>query len=187
MNTDKTTPALILSYFARLVLLSIGCFMMSFLVLSVNSNIFLRVVLQLISFALMIMMTYSFFYAVGENDSVLVNCGKKARRRLRGFWIGAAANLPFFISGLLLLAEKSGMIKVGIYKFFKIINSAYYPLIDLLLPVDLTVSELHYADIFAASAVLLIAPIMAGLSYLVGSSRFSFREALFYKKIADTD
>ena len=75
------------------------------------------------------------------------------------------------------------MVFSNFYNYYKMVNSFFFPFLYTALPVDMTVFEVQPVDIIAALAVQLVTPLLCTFSYLVGLSRFSFKEKLFYKPI----
>lgn len=183
MNRTKTNGDHAISYFVRLLALDIGCFIMSAFVFARSSNVWLRAGIQLCDFALLLSVTYSYFYSIGNADATLVNSGYAARRPLRGLVIGLLGNIPFMISAVVLLLARFGVVFSNFYNYYKMVNSFFFPFLYTALPVDMTVFEVQPVDIIAALAVQLVTPLLCTFSYLVGLSRFSFKEKLFYKPI----
>lgn len=183
MNRTKSNGDHAISYFARLLALDVGCFIMSTFVFTISSNVWLRAGIQLCDFVLLLSVTYSYFYGIGNADATLVNSGYAARRPFRGLIIGLLGNIPFIISGVMLVLARFGVIFSNFYNYYKMVNSFFFPFLYTALPVDMTVFEVRTVDIITAVSVQLIIPLLCMCSYLVGLSRFSFREKLFYKPI----
>ena len=183
MNRTKTNGEHAFSFFARLLALDVGCFIMSTFVFTISSNVWLRAGIQLCDFVLLLSVTYSYFYGIGNADATLVNSGYTARRPARGIAIGLLACVPFIISGVLLVLARFGVLFSNFYNYYKMVNSFFFPFLYTALPVDMTVFEVQTADIIAAVSVQLIIPLLCMFSYLVGLSRFSFKEKLFYKPV----
>lgn len=183
MNRTKSNGDHAVSYFIRLFALDIGCFIMSAFVFSRFSNVWLRAGIQLCDFVLLLSVTYSYFYGIGNADATLVNSGYSAKRPARGLIIGLLANIPFFITAIMLVLARCGVIFSNFYNYYKMLNSFFFPFLYTALPVDMMVSEVPATDIIFALSVQLIIPLLCMFSYLVGLSRFSFKEKLFYKPI----
>lgn len=185
MNQNKTLGQHVFSYFARLFALDIGSFLMSGIVLAQWDYSTLRCILQILSFILLVSMTYSYIHKVGFSDSALVNSGIAAPQRLKGLTIGCIANIPFFITAIALILARFGIISSKFYGYYKLLNSFFFPFLSTVLPSDMLITEVHTGDFIMAVAVQIIIPLLAMFSYLVGLSQFSFKEAVFYKKISD--
>lgn len=185
MNQNKTLGQHAFSYFARLFAIDAGCFVMSGMILAQWDYNPLRCVIQILSFILLLCVTYSYIYKIGFYDSSLVNSGIIVPNRLKGLIIGCIANIPFFITAILLVLARFGVVSSKVYGYYKLINSLFFPFLSTVLPSDMLINEVHTGDFILAVAVQIVIPLLAMLSYLVGLSKFSFREAVFYKKITD--
>lgn len=185
MNNNKTNGDHALSFFFRLLIISIGCLIMSVFVFTVSNHAWVRALIQLCNIILLLGITYSYFHKIGDSDAVLVNSGYAAERKFRGLIIGLLASIPSFITVVLLIMERLDIISINMYNYYKIANAPYFPLLNTLFNVQQSIFETSILDFIIAISVVLIVPLMAFFAYNLGLHRFSFSEKIFYKKIKD--
>ena len=183
MNYNKSNADNAISFFARMLVITIGCLITSIMIFSISSNVWIRALIQLCQLALVIGITYSFFYKIGESDIVLISTGHKVKNIFRGFIISSASCIPTYLFGILLICERFGAVSMNIYNYYKLVNSPFFPFLYTVMPTDMKIMELSNLDFVMALSVLFIIPLIALFSYMIGLSRFSFRELIFYKKI----
>ncbi len=170
------------SMFIRLFMTDIGCFLLSFFIISISSNSLVRALIQIINILIITAVVYSLARDRGTRDIVLIESGHKKRSLLKGFWVGLIATSPFLLSGIVLLVSRIFGVPANFIGYYKMINAFFFPFHYSVMPADLTIMEIAWSDILLSLSTLLVIPILSMLSYWIGLSKFSFNEVVFYKK-----
>lgn len=125
---------------------------------------------SLFSIAFYLFLFYHMFWEIGGRDRIRVDGGRQTRTLWKGFAISAAANIPNLILAILILATKGAAetseIAGNIYAVSNILargfEAMYLGLIQLYSP---------YNPI-AFFLIILPAPIVSGVSYIIGYHNF---------------
>lgn len=168
--------------FIRVLGLDICCFITSMFTVSITNSQILRVLIQLACIVGTVSFVYPVCYSAGDLDSPLVSAGHKKYSPLKGLWLGFTATSPLLLSSIVLIISRVSGIIPTFANYFKIFNSFYFPFLYTILPVDYSITEISYGNIFLGASVVLIIPLICMFAYMLGLSRFSFNEKILYKK-----
>lgn len=166
----------------KALVLNFICFIGGGMIVSVNSSNILRIVLQIAFFVAAILLFYEAHWNMGDSDSNFVKSGHKKAAPLKGLWSGLIGSCPFLLSGILLILEKCGVLKMQFLSYYRLINGLFYPLNYSLLPTDRSIIDMQWGEVLLSVSVLLIVPLICMFAYLIGTTGIRITEWIVYKK-----
>ena len=139
-------------------------------------------VAQFFALGILISFIYPTIWDMAFSDSNLVKFEHKTKDKYKGLKIGAIATVPGFIFYLALMIGKGSYSKDLSTAIYKLANSAFYPIIELILNDKLYFKDLNILQIIILSLPVLAVPVTAHIAYCLGFEGFSLSEKLTYKK-----
>ncbi len=122
-------------------------------------------------------------YKLGEADRNLVLTGNAAEDKFRGLKIGLLANLPIYLSYVVFLIAKAGIIKGGWYALFRFLNFPQFALINALYgQATSTAADITLTNALLGALTFVIIPLFATITYILGYKRINIAEKIVYKK-----
>lgn len=118
----------------------------------------------------------------GDKDRNRVDCGGMQACVHRGLRIGLLSSVPSFITYLLLLLAKVGVISSQYMTLFRLIHMPILSYIRLFVPTSFMAADLSVWQLLALFPALLLVPATCALAYLVGFKRYPFTERLVYRR-----
>ncbi len=138
---------------------------------------------QVLTGAITIAFIYKKLWNTGDNDANLVKFGHKKYNHFRGLIIGLIAIVPNFVSWIILVLSKTGILSANLVPIFRFCNYQVFSISEWLLGTGVTsTAQISWINILAAVTVCLLLPIVAYISYLIGYRRISLKEKIIYKK-----
>lgn len=138
---------------------------------------------QAFTLILLVALIWQTVYDIGFKDSNMVRTGHRNEDILRGFKVGAAAQIPWLIGLLLSFAFNIR------FSFYRIFNSVYWTFLTLASGTVKAekIAEIKMRDIGAVGItvtflLLLIVPIVSGAVYILGYKGIDVFSKLVYKK-----
>lgn len=126
---------------------------------------------------------HSAVWKIGDSDRNLIAQGNREIDKLRGIKIGLLANVPLYVSYLVFLVAKSGLISGEWYALFRFINFPVFTIINLLYGQSTSTADvIPWFNVICGAVILLILPLFAHIAYTLGLKRISITERLVYKK-----
>lgn len=144
-------------------------------------NVFL-IIAQIVCISSTAFFIYPIVWSFGNKDNNRVHFGRISEDKLRGFKIGLASMLPFFLFFIAFVVFALGVYESFAVILYKFINCYAFGFLDFIIGDAVYVGELkiwQFALIFVA---LFIVPIIAHFAYLLGYKDISIIEKLVYKK-----
>lgn len=150
--------------------------------LSKGEDIAFYSVTQIICLIMLLMFIYPNLWDRGTRDNNLVSFGHAVEDKLKGLKVGLIASIPSALFFIFLLATKAGIsakLPVGV---LRLMYSSTYSFNYLICGKAMTLGELSYGQLVGMAALLLIVPLAAYVSYMLGYKNISIGEKLVYKK-----
>ncbi len=145
-----------------------------------GKTVFLAVT-QLLCLILIISFASNSVYKQGFKDANLARTGHIKQDNLKGFKMGAVANIPFF--AMFLFAVVFTVIvpnfRVVWYAF---LNGCFYPIILVIADGADVVSKLSVLQFVLLFLVQMIVPVISGVAYVLGIKEINITDKLVYKK-----
>lgn len=124
---------------------------------------------------------YNSLWNLGFKDSNMVRINRKKEDKLKGLKIGALASLPSYILLTVLLIGKNSFASGFSVALFSTFNAHLYQLFYFIAG-GLYFAELSIIQIIAFYALLLVTPLIAFVSYILGYKSILVSDKLIYKK-----
>lgn len=141
------------------------------------------VIAQICITVMMCVFVYNNLWNLGFKDNNLVKIGEKAEDKLKGLKIGALAAVPSVILLIVLVIGKNTFAKTFTTATFSLLNPHLNRAVYLIAGSNgAYFKDLVLWQIVAIFGLLLIIPIVAYLSYLLGYKSILVSEKLVYKK-----
>lgn len=126
---------------------------------------------------------YKHLWRLGDSDRNLVITGNGAEDKLRGLKIGLIANAPIYVSYIIFLIAKAGILSGGWYAIFRFLNFPQFSLINALYgQATSSAVAIPWSSALLGVSTFLMIPIFTTLSYILGYNRINISEKLIYKK-----
>lgn len=164
--------------FLRQLIYHFMCCMMTLGVLAFLSDKTGILITQVCCLAFSVFLPYLYLFKIGFDLRNIADAEKIEMNIWRGFGLGFCACGIYIAAGLLLIAAKAGLVGEAFLPIYRLINSPFMPLNQVLLPSVLTLSEQSWAAVIFSAATTLAEPISYGLGYLFGFKRISFSETV---------
>lgn len=142
---------------------------------SEGGNIVSNIITQFFSFAVLVCLVYPYLWDRGYKERNLVQTGNMKSNPLKGLKIGLIASIPAY---LFLIVSVITNFSVAI---FKILNSAYFSLIDFIAEEPTGFSSLNAWQIVLIALCFLIMPMVSFIGYYLGYNDYSISERIIYK------
>ena len=147
-----------------------------------TNDIIISVVAQCFSLGIFIAFIYPNLWDMGFKDNNLVNTGHMKKDILKGLKIGSVAALPAFLLYLFLMITKSGLSADVPISLYRLMNSAFYPLIGIIANGSVVFKDLNVLRSLIMVIPILLIPLTAFISYYLGYKGVAIGEKLTYKK-----
>ncbi len=120
---------------------------------------------------------------LGDADRNLVLTGNMAEDKLRGLKIGLIANAPIYLSYIIFLMAKAGVISGNWYAVFRFLNFPQFMLINTLYgQATSTAMGIAWQNVALGALTFIVLPLFAYISYTLGYKRINIGERIVYKK-----
>ncbi len=120
---------------------------------------------------------------LGDADRNLVLTGNKAEDKLRGLKIGLIANAPIYLSYLIFLIAKTGVISGSWYAVFRFLNFPQFMLINALYgQTTSTAADISWQKVALGVLTFVVIPLLSYVCYTLGYKRIKISEKIIYKK-----
>ena len=145
-----------------------------------NKAIFLSLT-QVLNLILVISFAANSVYKQGFKDVNLVRTGHRKADLLKGFKIGAIANIPFFalFAILLILTTVTPNFRTIWYAY---LNSHFYSFVLWITGSAEVISKISVLQFVLLLLVQFIVPVISGIAYILGFKEINFTDKLLYKK-----
>lgn len=145
-----------------------------------GKSVFLGIT-QVLNLILLISFASSSVYKQGFKDANLVRTGHLKSDSLKGFKIGAVANIPFFVlfAVMVVFTVTTPNFRTVWYAF---LNSQFYPIILQISGGADIVSKLSILQLLLLFVLQLIVPVISGIAYILGFKEINFSDKIVYKK-----
>lgn len=138
-------------------------------------------VTQVLNLILIISFASGSVYKQGFKDANLVRTGHIKPDSLKGFKIGAVANIPFFAL-FVLIAVLTAVTPNFRTVWYAFLNSHFYSVILWISGSADVISKLGVLQFVLLFAVQLIVPVISGVAYILGLKEINFSDKILYKK-----
>ena len=118
----------------------------------------------------------------GEKDRNQADFGHMKADPLRGLRIGLLASVPAFLSYLLLIAARFGLLSAHYMSVYRVIHIPVIFWIRWFVPTAFTAADLSVGQLLALLPGLLPVPLVCTLAYWVGFKRVPVIDKLVYRK-----
>ena len=145
-----------------------------------NKAIFLSLT-QVLNLILVISFAANSVYKQGFKDVNLVRTGHRKADLLKGFKIGAIANIPFFalFAILLIITTVTPNFRTIWYAY---LNSHFYSFVLWITGSAEVISKISVLQFVLLLLVQFIVPVISGIAYILGFKEINFTDKLVYKK-----
>lgn len=137
---------------------------------------------QILSLIMVIAFASSSVYKQGFKDSNLVKIGHIKRDMLKGFKIGLIGSIPFFALFVLAVVMAFGLAPAFRTVWYAFLNSHYYSFIIWIVGGAETLSELGLLQYILLFLLQFIAPVISGVSYILGFKEINLADKIVYKR-----
>lgn len=137
-----------------------------------------RIITQIVVFLAYSFPIYKAAWSTGGREANLADYNHIKLDKWRGFKVGLCANIPWLITGILMILSKYGLF----YNFmipYKIINAEVWQLVNIIAP-SIFLPDLSYLQVYAVAACTLIPVLLMGVFYILGIHRFAIVERIIY-------
>ena len=126
---------------------------------------------------------HSHLWKLGDSDRNLVVTGNGEEDMLRGLKIGLIANAPIYLSYLIFLIAKSGILAGEWYAVFRFLNFPQFSVINALYgQATSSAADISWTNAILGVLTFIVIPLFTGVSYILGYKRINIGERLVYKK-----
>ncbi len=148
-----------------------------------GGKIFTDLTGQAIGGLILIGFIYSILYKLGDGDANLAQFNHKKLDKFRGLKIGTLAVVPSFIAWLVAVIAKAGVISGSWYSLFRFMSYQTFALVNVIFGQSTsTTDNISWAQLFLGLTVLIVPPVIAQISYMMGYKRINLSLMLFFKK-----
>lgn len=150
--------------------------------LGLGGSIVYAVISQIICLAVLVAFVYSQLSKLGKADNTNVNYKGYAEDKLKGLKIGFVTAAPFIIFYLVHIVFALGVKPDFSMAYYRIVNYIFYPVLNFVIGnANVTVGDLSPLDFVLAFLPLLVVPVAAHFSYIIGYKKIEFFDRLIYK------
>lgn len=142
-----------------------------------KGKVIFSVATQCITLIILIGFIGNEIYKIGSKDSNKVKFGHRDKDNMRGFKIGAIANIGYFIVFLCLFVLKDFPLSR-----YALINAQFFSIIKLITGNAALAGELRIAQYIGFFGLLLVVPVITEIAYLLGYKGINLYERAVYKK-----
>lgn len=126
---------------------------------------------------------YSHLWKLGDSDRNLVTTGNGEEDKLRGLKIGLIANAPIYLTYLIFLIAKAGILAGEWYAAFRFLNFPQFSVINALYgQATASAADISWTNTLLGAVTFIAIPLFASVAYNLGYKRVSITEKLVYKK-----
>lgn len=126
---------------------------------------------------------YKHLWRLGDSDRNLVTTGNGVEDKLRGLKIGLIANTPIYLSYVIFLIAKSGILAGEWYAVFRFLNFPQFSIINALYgQATSTAAAISWASALLGAVTFIAIPLFTTIAYILGYKRINIGERLVYKK-----
>lgn len=150
--------------------------------LSLGGSIAYAVITQIICLAVLVAFIYSQLSKLGKTDNTDVNYKGYAEDKLKGLKIGLVTAAPFILFYLVHIVFALGVKPDFSMAYYRIVNYIFYPVLNFVIGnADVAVGDLGVIEFILALLPLLVVPVAAHFSYIIGYKKIEFFDKLIYK------
>lgn len=126
---------------------------------------------------------YSHLWKLGDSDRNLVVTGNGAEDKLRGLKIGLIANAPIYLSFVIFILAKAGVLAGEWYAVFRFLNFPQFSIINALYgQATSTAADISWTNALLGILTFIVIPLFTTAAYILGYKRINISEKLIYKK-----
>lgn len=144
-------------------------------------NAFL-VISQIICISTTAFFVYPSVWSYGNKDNNRVHFGRINEDKLKGFKVGIASMIPFFLLFIMLVVFALGVYKNFALILYKFLNCYAFGFLDFIFGKAVCAGELKLWQFALIFVTLMIVPIVSHIAYLLGYKDISLIEKIIYKK-----
>lgn len=137
---------------------------------------------QLFTLGIFVSFIYPTLWEKGNKALNMVRIGKRAEDKLYGLKVGLISVIPSALVLLFLTVTKSSLSAKLPVALYKLANSSFYSVIELIAGNSSTFGELNILRLIGLYLPLLLVPAVAYIAYLIGYMDISLGEKFTYKK-----
>lgn len=156
----------------------IMCLIVSASIIAIINNKFGVILAQIFSLAIFLVLPYLKLHDLGFNDYNRISYGHIRRDQMKGLKIGCLVALPYAVCGILLLLSYFGAFIPSYQSVYRMINSPYFSLDQMILPPTLTITEQSLFAVIISVLTVLTEPVVYAVGYRMGLARISFSEEM---------
>ena len=131
-----------------------------------------RILAQALMLCVLVVMTGYYVWQEGDRDRNLQDYHDRKPTPLRGVWIGLIAGAPALVLYAALLLSKYGVIPDSILGIYRMMNAAFLPLVNVLVPVETeSAAALSAGQLIGFFAMQLVVPVTCAAAYWIGCKR----------------
>ena len=171
--------------FGNFLATAIMCAILSLIALFFVNIPWVLLVVQLCCCGMVYTLVYSTAWEVGSKDNNRVSYGHLKEDLGRGLKAALLASSPWIASSLGLVLMKAGLLPYGFLAFYRMLNSPYMAINQIVLSTNATVGEFSWVNILLSAALPLIAPVVAGFGYALGYRGTAVMRVLMYRRKED--
>lgn len=144
---------------------------------------FCDAITQLLGAVILFAFLYKHLWRLGDSDRNLVITGNGIEDKLRGLKIGLIANIPIYLSYVIFLLAKSGILEGEWYAVFRFLNFPQFSLINALYgQATSTAVNISWTNAILGALTFVVIPLFTTVTYILGYKRINIGERLVYKK-----
>jgi hypothetical protein len=150
--------------------------------LSTGANVAVLLIGQAFSLGILISFVYPSLWKQGASDHNLANFQHEKADPLKGLKIGLTANAPYVLYFLFLVVTMNGISKTTTVALYKLVNTSFFPIIELIAGNTANFSDLSAIKIILLAFLHTVIPFIAFLGYYLGFKDYAISERLIYQK-----
>jgi len=145
-----------------------------------TSNVVCCVLSEIVSLGILYVFVYNKIFAIGNSDINLVNFKHKNEDKLKGLKIGLFASIPAFLSYIALVVVWA-LGKKATISYYTIANMPYFQIFRGIYGNAKYINDLSAVKVILMFLPLLILPVFAYISYILGYKDIFILQKLIYK------
>ncbi len=120
---------------------------------------------------------------LGDSDRNLVLTGNIAEDKFRGLKIGLIANAPIYLSYIIFLLAKAGIVSPNWYALFRFLNFPQFVIINSLYgQATSSAVGIEWSNVVLGALTFIVLPLFSYITYTLGYKRINIGEKIIYKK-----
>lgn len=170
----------IISGFGMLIVSDITCFVLMMVTMNFFEHIFVKVLVGIVSMAILGLTMFSYAYNLGEQDKKLEKRGNTIDLNMSKK-LGIIDSIPLILFLMVLIVSKMGLI-MDILPYYKLTNAFFLPFIQIITSGEVAVSSFPIYGFLILFVLIFIVPIAIYIGYDLGYKQIDLTLKIFYKK-----